>query len=166
MKAIVQNGDYFCDEINLDFPCEIHITRFGLNWKPENRTPIRIPERNENREQQKITFENKDAYKVFVCSNEPTTSSSRELNDVIIDNVHQYDLVLASHPDIIENTDNAIFFPYGGTWLNKKPNSDLNSSSNTSYSTHFPSLKISALIHRLISIGEKLPNHSDGLPPI
>ena len=125
MKAIVQNGDYFCDEINLDFPCEIHITRFGLNHKPGMQ--IRIPERNENRAQETITFENKDAYKVFICSNEPASSKSRELNDIIIDNAHQYDLILASHPDIIENVDNGIFFPYGGTWLNKKLNSHLDS---------------------------------------
>jgi hypothetical protein len=125
MKAIVQNGDYFCDEINLDFPCEIHITRFGLTHV--SGTPPRIRERKEDKRQDTIDFQNKDAYKVFICSNEPASSKSRELNDVIIDNAHQYDLILASHPDIIENADNAIFFPYGGTWLNKKSNSHLDS---------------------------------------
>ena len=45
MKAIVQNGDYFCDEINLDFPCEIHITRFGLTHVPGTPPRIREPAR-------------------------------------------------------------------------------------------------------------------------
>jgi hypothetical protein len=125
MKAIVHNGDYFSSEMNFDFPCEVHISRFGQNWI--RGTPLRIPARNEQRIPEKINFETKDSYKVFVCSNEPSSSLSREINGVIIDNAHQYDLVLTWESEVIENVDNAVFFPYGGTWLNKKENSHLDS---------------------------------------
>jgi hypothetical protein len=121
MKAIIQNGNYFSDEMNFDFPCEVHFTRFGLNW--HRGKPLRIAKRDERRNQAQIDFENNNSFKIFVCSNEPSSSMARELNDVIIDNAHQYDLILTWESNIIENTDNSVFFPYGGTWLNKKQNS-------------------------------------------
>jgi len=112
-KANILNGDYFgSDVINLDFPCEIHFTRFGDKQYKTNIVT------NENL-YENINFVNKQNYKVFVCSNEPTTSASRELTEVIINNSFQYDLILTSQKEIIENTTNAVFFPYGTTWLNK-----------------------------------------------
>ena len=112
-KANILNGDYFCSNIiNLDFPCEIHFTRFG---DKQYRTNIVT---NQNL-YENINFINKQNYKVFVCSNEPTTSASREFTEVIINNSFQYDLILTSEKKIIENVTNAVFFPYGTTWLNK-----------------------------------------------
>ena len=120
MKAIIQNGDYFSDEMNFDFPCEIHFSRFGNNkHRLKSRDIRRLPT--------KIDFADKSAYKVFVCSNEPSSSINRELNGVVIDNAHQYDLILTWESEIVENTDNSIFFPYGGTWLNKREGSHLDS---------------------------------------
>jgi hypothetical protein len=112
-KPTTNEGDYFCSNIiNLDFPCEIHFTRFG---DKQYRTNIVT---NQNL-YENINFINKQNYKVFVCSNEPTTSASREFTEVIINNSFQYDLILTSEKKIIENVTNAVFFPYGTTWLNK-----------------------------------------------
>lgn len=120
MKAIILNGDYFSDEMNFDFPCEIHFTRFG-------NTNYRVKTRDEGKLPTKINFVDKNAYKVFVCSSEPSSSVNRELNEVIIDNAHQYDLILTWESKILKNTDNSVLFPYGGTWLNKKEGSHLDS---------------------------------------
>lgn len=110
-KATILNADYLENtELYFDFPCEIHFSRFG---NKQHRTSI-IENAHEN-----INFKNKNSFKVFVCSNEPSSSDSREINQVIIDNACQYDLILTTEDEILNNTDNAIFFPYGTTWLNK-----------------------------------------------
>jgi len=103
----ILNVDYFgLDPIYLDFPCEIHFTRFGRCSGLHNEiNPIR--------------FENRDAYKVFVSSNEPAHCPSREPGWRIIQNAHQYDLVLTTDEDVLINTPNAVLFPYGTTWLSK-----------------------------------------------
>ena len=109
-EACIINGDYFGNtKINLNFPCEIHFTRFGNTDVKRNKENIF----------NKIEFNNENAYKVFICSNEPSTSKSREENISIIENSYQYDLILTTEQTVLENCPNAVFFPYGGTWLNK-----------------------------------------------
>jgi hypothetical protein len=123
MNATIYNADYFgFGPIDLDFPCEIHFTRFGntdsaLHFKYNKLEPV----------YDNINFTNNSSFKVFVCSNEPSTSTNRETNVNIITNSNQYDLILTSEEEIINNCDNAVFFPYGGTWLNKKKENHLDS---------------------------------------
>jgi hypothetical protein len=110
--ATLRNADYFgFDPIYFDFPCTIDFTRFGdsqtATTNTANTTNIDFPSDN---------FQ----YKVFVCCNEPSSSSNREHNRAIIMNSYQYDMILTTEDEVIENCDNAYFFPYGGTWLNKK----------------------------------------------
>jgi hypothetical protein len=123
MNATIYNADYFgFDPIDLDFPCEIHFTRFG-------NTDIAVHNKYNKLEPvyETINFTNNSSFKVFVCSNEPSTSTNRETNVNIITNSNQYDLILTSEEEIINNCDNAVFFPYGGTWLNKKKENHLDS---------------------------------------
>ena len=112
-KAKILNGHYLgSDDIYLNFPCEIHFTRFG-----DKQQKIQI-----NDDQvfyENINFIDNNNYKVFVCSNEPTTSYNRETVNHIINNSFQYDLILTTDKKILENTTNSVFFPYGTTWLNK-----------------------------------------------
>lgn len=110
-KAELRNADYFgFDPIEFDFPCTIDFTRFGSSQTPTSKTDAST----------NIEFSSMDQYKVFVCSNEPSTSRNREHNRAIIMNAYQYDMILTTEDEVIEACDNAYFFPYGGTWLNKK----------------------------------------------
>jgi hypothetical protein len=123
MNATIYNADYFgFDPIDLDFPCEIHFTRFG-----NTQVTVHNKHRTYDTKIEKINFTNNNSFKVFVCSNEPSTCRDRETNSNIIANSFQYDLILTSEEDIIKNCDNAVFFPYGGTWLNKKKENHLDS---------------------------------------
>jgi hypothetical protein len=123
MNATIYNADYFgFDPIDLDFPCEIHFTRFGkIDIAVHNQY------KTTNTKNIKINFNHKNAYKVFVCSTEPSTSVNRETNANIIANGYQYDLILTTEEEILNNCENAVFFPYGGTWLNKKKEKHLDS---------------------------------------
>jgi hypothetical protein len=106
-KANILNVDYFhLDPIYLDFPCEIHFTRFGKCSRLHN-------------EINPIVFENTSAYKVFVSSNEPAHCPSREPGWRIIQNSHQYDLILTTDEDVLSSVSNSVLFPYGTTWLGK-----------------------------------------------
>jgi hypothetical protein len=114
-NVITVNADYFgFDKEESDFPIEIHFTRMGecdTRLSTNNTLPETIP------------FKNKHAFKVFMCSNEPSSSINRELNSVIIKNSFQYDLVLTTEEEVLRCTPNSILFPYGGTWLGKKDGS-------------------------------------------
>lgn len=109
-KANILNVDYFgLDPIYFDFPCEIHFTRFGkCNRLHNNINPI--------------PFENKNAYKVFVSCNEPSSSANREPPNRIIYASNQYDLILTTDEEVLNNTTNSVLFPYGTTWLRKQKN--------------------------------------------
>lgn len=106
-KVNIINVDYFeLDPIYLDFPCEIHFTRFGrCNRLHSNINPI--------------PFENLNAYKVFVSCNEPSSSPNREPPVRIKENAYQYDLILTTDPEVLNETPNSHLFPYGTTWLSK-----------------------------------------------
>ena len=117
-KAKLRNADYFgFDPIELDFPCTIDFSRFGNSQTPYQKT--------DNFDF--VDFGEEPCYKVFVCSNEPSTSKSREHNRAIINHSHLYDMVLTTENDVISECYNAHFFPYGGTWLNKKKDRHLDS---------------------------------------
>lgn len=123
MNATIYNADYFgFNPIDLDFPCEIHFTRFG-------NTPISLHNKYQTSDPktEQIIFNDTTAFKVFVCSTEPSTSTNRETNVNIIANGHQYDLILTTEEQILSSCDNAVFFPYGGTWLNKRKDNHLDS---------------------------------------
>jgi len=123
MNITILNGDYFgFNKIDLDFLCEIHFTRFG-----NTNIPLHTKYKNLNPKTEKINFNDQDSFKVFVSSTEPTSSRNKETISNIIQNAFQYDLVLTSDEEVLHNCDNAIFFPYGGTWLNKKIGSHLDS---------------------------------------
>lgn len=112
-NATILNGDYLGSEpISLDFPCEIHFTRFGTaQYRSEN---------NSYEQYANIQFVDLlNNFKVFICSNEPTSSHSRETVFNIIQNYFAYDLILTTNKEILDNCPNAKFFPYGTTWLNK-----------------------------------------------
>lgn len=111
--VIVANANYFgFDNEKLDFPLEVHFTRMGECDFPNRNFVDGTPDL--------IKFKNPKAFKVFMCSNEPCSSLNREHNSVIIKNSFQYDLILTTEQEIIDSTPNSLFFPYGGTWLNKK----------------------------------------------
>lgn len=123
MKVLIYNADYFgFDSFDLDFPCEVHFTRFGQNDKPIHQRFNTMDEKFE-----KIKFIDNNSFKVFMCSNEPSSSAHRETNKNIILNSIQYDLILTSEEEILNNCENAVFFPYGGTWLNKNKENHLDS---------------------------------------
>lgn len=109
-KSNIINVDYFgLEPIYLDFPCEIHFTRFGKCGRLHNDiNPIK--------------FEDPTSYKVFVSSNEPAHCPSREPGWRIQQNAYQYDLVLTTDEDVLTTTSNAVLFPYGTTWLGKNKN--------------------------------------------
>ena len=110
-QATILNGDYLgVNPILLNFPCEIHFTRFG-NKQFKLHSNMSAYE--------KINFVDKTNYKVFVSCNEPTSSSSREEVNHVINNYFQYDLILTTDDEVLKNTSNSVFFPYGTTWLNK-----------------------------------------------
>lgn len=110
-KAFILNGSYFAvDPIELDFPCEIHFTRFGSKQQ-KIYSNVNVYE--------KIDFFDELSYKVFISSNEPITSVNREEVNHIINNYFQYDLILTTDKDVLDNVPNSVLFPYGTTWLNK-----------------------------------------------
>jgi hypothetical protein len=106
-KANIINVDYFeLEPIYFDFPCELHFTRFGrCNRLHNNINPI--------------PFDNPAAYKVFVSCNEPASSPNREPPFRIIENAHQYDLILTTDLEVLNQVSNSVLFPYGTTWLSK-----------------------------------------------
>lgn len=106
-KANIINVDYFqLDPIYFNFPCEIHFTRFGrCNALHNNITPIQ--------------FDDPASYKVFVSCNEPASSPNREPAWRIVQNAHQYDLILTTDQEVLDKTSNSVLFPYGTTWLSK-----------------------------------------------
>ena len=115
IPATVNNAQYLFEDdiLQFDVPVEIHVTRFGNNQQIINSEQIlSYPKYN-------ISFDNDDAYKVYINSNEPISSPNRERIEVVITNHNQYDLILTSDDEILRNCSNAIFFPYGTTWLNK-----------------------------------------------
>jgi hypothetical protein len=107
IKANIINVDYFnVNEIYLPFECEIHFTRFGkCNRLHNNINPI--------------LFENDKSYKVFVSCNEPSSSPNREPPHRIIYAANQYNLILTTDEEVLNNVKNSVLFPYGTTWLNK-----------------------------------------------
>lgn len=109
-------------DIDLDFPCEIHFTRFG-----NNDHTLHYRHQSSEKIIENIKFKNPNAFKVFVCSTEPTTSENRELISNIIENSYQYDLILTWNEEILSSCDNSLFLPYGTTWLNKNKNNDRDS---------------------------------------
>ena len=108
MKPVVYNGHYIVNKDQMDFehPVEIHFTRFGENQRPCD-------------ESCHIGFHSTDTFKVFCNFNEPTTSENTETTENVINQSKNYDLILTSRDEIIEKCDNAVFFPYGSTWLYK-----------------------------------------------
>lgn len=109
-KVNIINVDYFgLDPIYLDFPCEVHFTRFGRCGRLHNNI-------------NPILFEDPNSYKVFVSSNEPAHCPSREPSWRIVQNAHQYDLILSTDEDVISNVPHSVLFPYGTTWLGKNKN--------------------------------------------
>lgn len=114
IRANILNVDYFnLNPIYLPFECEVHFTRFGKCSRLHNNI-------------NPIEFQNNNAYKVFVSSNEPAHCPSREPGWRIIQNAYQYDLILTTDEDVLTTTSNSILFPYGTTWLgkNKKNHND------------------------------------------
>ena len=106
--SIIINGSYFSSKaITLDTPCEIHFTRFGDVPRRHHVSDVNIQ------------FKDPSRFKVFICSNEPSSSVNRETNENIIRNSHKYDLILTSEKEILDSVSNSVFFPYGTTWLNK-----------------------------------------------
>lgn len=105
-KAKILNADYMVSPEQIpivDTDTEIHFTRFGTN---------RIPGMSPN-------FSNKDAKKIFCHVNEPSTSRWVESRDNIIKYHSYYDKIVTSNPEVLNNCNNAVFMPYGTTWLNK-----------------------------------------------
>jgi len=114
MKAITFNSDYLFDKdySGYDFPVEIHVSRF------HNNQIIVHPNWVENFPTYTIPFDDPSAFKVYINSNEPLTSPNREMLEVVIANHKQYDLILTSDRQLLNSCSNAVFFPYGTTWLN------------------------------------------------
>jgi hypothetical protein len=94
-KPIVKNGDYlFRDVFAFEYPVEIHFTRIE-------------------------DFDNPNAFKVLVLSNESYLSPNRANIESVIKNKSKYDLILCSDTDILNHCCNSVLFPYGSTWLNR-----------------------------------------------
>jgi len=110
MKATVYNADYLFEQDSMDFefPVEIHVSRF------HNNDRITPPSYGGD-----ISFDNPDAYKVYINITEPVTSGNRELIEVVIKNSKYYDLILTTDKEILEKCENAVMLLYGSTWLNK-----------------------------------------------
>lgn len=112
-NVIVVNGDYFGFDVEqTSFPLEVQFSRMGESNSPNRDFVSGIPNI--------INFKNNKAFKVFMCSNEPSSSINREHNSVIVKNYFNYDLILTTEEEVLNSTPNSILFPYGGTWLNKK----------------------------------------------
>tara|TARA_Y100000114_G_scaffold125027_1_gene120941 strand:+ start:2714 stop:4210 length:1497 start_codon:yes stop_codon:yes gene_type:complete len=108
MKPIVYNGHYIVNKDQMDFkqPVEIHFTRFGDTPRPCKKNCL-------------IGFDSSDSFKVFCNFNEPTSSENTETTENVIKYHRHYDLIITSRDEIVQQCDNAVFFPYGSTWLYK-----------------------------------------------
>lgn len=114
-EAIIVNGSYlFDDKILLDFPCEIHFNRLGEcdYVYPKFNNDVSV----------NINFKNKNSFKVFVNNTEANSSANKDKPETVIANAHKYDLILTTDETILKECNNAVFFPYGTTWLNKNKN--------------------------------------------
>jgi len=118
MKPIIFNADYLLDPnlMKFDKPVEIHVSRFS---KTEYSLQKLFKIYNIYDPYYKIKFQNKNAYKVLLLSNEPECSINKESIKDIIAYHKEYDLILCTDSEILKNCDNSVLFPYGGTWLNK-----------------------------------------------
>lgn len=106
MKPIILNAEYMipdCDIPDVVIPTEIHFTRFGTNTNPGG-----IPK-----------FIDNKSYKIFCNVNEPSTSRWVETADNIIQYSKYYDKIVTSNNKVLHECSNAVFMPYGTTWLNK-----------------------------------------------
>ena len=113
--ATILNGNYLFEPgvLEFDTDVEIHCCRFSTS-------ALRVSEEWEpNYPHHNIMFMNPQAYKVLLTSTESHLSPNRELPEVVAANYKQYDLILTTDPLVINNCDNAVFFGYGTTWLNK-----------------------------------------------
>lgn len=110
MRATVYNAHYLFEQGSMDFefPVEVHVARF------HNNDRITPPSYSGD-----ISFDNPDAYKVYINITEPATSVNRELIEVVIKNSKYYDLILTTDKEILEKCENAVMLLYGSTWLNK-----------------------------------------------
>jgi len=113
MKPTIFNADYLLSSDLMEFnrPVEIHTTRFHTNRFPLYRY--------QNTENYTIPFNNPNAYKVLLVSNEPVCSPNKETISDIIKHSSSYDLILCTDEELLSKCDNAFLFPYGSTWLNK-----------------------------------------------
>lgn len=93
MKPIINHGSYlFPEDFSLDFPCQIDVCRPST-----------------------IVCSN---YRVLILTTESNLSPNRvTIDDLRIKNDH--DLILTHDSDIVDEFSNAVFFPYGSTWLNR-----------------------------------------------
>ena len=108
MKPLVLNADYLIAPDTLpDLPksYEIHFTRFGKNARPGGS----------------VQFYSDAKNKIFINTNEPTTSAWVEQADHVLANQHHYTKIITSNPKILDNCKHAVKQPYGTTWLNKSP---------------------------------------------
>ena len=114
MKPVVYNAHYLVNPNKMDFskPVEIHFSRFG-DTQFIHRHGVDHPNYT-------IPFLDTGSFKVFCNFTEPTTSENIEKMDVLLANHEKYDLILTSNDEVIENCKNAVFFPYGTTWLHKE----------------------------------------------
>lgn len=106
MKPIILNADYMIsvDDIpNVNIPTEIHFTRFGSNTIPGGEP----------------NFVTEGSYRIFCHVNEPTTSRWVETPDHIIKYSNYYNKIVTTNSKILSECSNAVFMPYGTTWLNK-----------------------------------------------
>lgn len=115
MHPIILHADYLLDPQKMDFnkPVEIHVTRFNT---PGFEYPLY---RYQNNDLIKIHFKDHNSYKVLLLSNEPVCSPNKETVQDVISRSKDYNLILCTDTEIIDKCDNAVFFPYGTTWLNK-----------------------------------------------
>lgn len=122
MKTVIENGFYLFKEREMNFNCdvEIHVCRFGKNQTPLYKQHI-------SSKNYKINFSNEKAFKVFVHVTEPYTSAGIEKPEDVIELSQNYNLILTIYDEIVQACNNAIFFPYGSTWLNQDINYHIDS---------------------------------------
>lgn len=115
MIPIIIHADYLLNpqKMNFDYPVEIHSTRFNT---PGFEYPLY---KYQNNNLIKIHFNDYNSYKVLLLSNEPVCSPNKETLQDVISRSKEYNLILCTDTEIINKCDNAVFFPYGTTWLNK-----------------------------------------------
>ena len=116
MNPTIFNGNYLLDESIMDFPIpvEIHVTRFFNNNNPQHRIKDDL-----NKLFLDNHYESKNAFKVFLDSNEPKVCYMKEKIETILKYGNYYNLILTSTEEVLNNLPNAKKFLYGTTWLNK-----------------------------------------------